>query len=119
MKILIVDDYRTMRRVIQNLLNRLGYDDVAEAADGASALATLRADKVGLVLCDWNMQPMSGLQLLREIRRDRAIASTPFIMVLADNRRDDINALKDAGADGYLVKPFNAETLQAKIKAVL
>ncbi|WP_369975164.1 response regulator [Xanthomonas bundabergensis] len=119
MKILIVDDYRTMRRVIQNLLTRLGYDDVAEAADGASALAALRADKVGLVLCDWNMQPMTGLQVLREIRKDRAIAGTRFIMVIADDRRDDITALKEAGADGYIVKPFNAESLQNKIRAVL
>ncbi|QNH21347.1 chemotaxis protein CheY [Xanthomonas sp. GW] len=119
MKILIVDDYRTMRRVIQNLLNRLGYDDVAEAADGASALTTLRADKVGLVLCDWNMQPMTGLQLLHEIRKDRAIAGTPFIMVLANDRRDDITALKEAGASGYLLKPFSTDSLQAKINAVL
>lgn len=119
MKILVVDDYRTMRRVIQNLLNRLGYDDVAEAADGASALAALRADNIGLVLCDWNMQPMTGLQLLREIRSDRALAGTPFIMVLANDRRDDITALKEAGASGYIMKPFNAETLQGKIKAVL
>jgi two-component system chemotaxis response regulator CheY len=119
MKILVVDDYRTMRRVIQNLLNRLGYDDVAEAADGASALAALRADRIGLVLCDWNMQPMTGLQLLREIRSDRALAGTPFIMVLANDRRDDITALKEAGASGYIMKPFNAETLQGKIKAVL
>ncbi|WP_369944591.1 response regulator [Xanthomonas medicagonis] len=119
MKILIVDDYRTMRRVIQNLLNRLGYDDVAEAADGASALAALRADRIGLVLCDWNMQPMTGLQLLREIRADRALYRTRFIMVVADDRRDDIIALKEAGADGYIEKPFNGETLQRKIQAVL
>lgn len=119
MKILIVDDYRTMRRVIHNLLNRLGYDDVIEAADGASALAALRADKVGLVLCDWNMQPMTGLQLLREIRADPALSGTPFIMVVANDRRDDIIALKQAGANGYLIKPFNAETLHAKMQAVL
>lgn len=119
MKILVVDDYRTMRRVIGNLLNKLGYDDVAEAPDGASALAALRADKIGLVLCDWNMQPMTGLQLLREIRRDRAIAGTPFIMVLGNDRRDDITALKEAGANGYLLKPFSADALKDKIKAVL
>jgi two-component system, chemotaxis family, chemotaxis protein CheY len=119
MKVLVVDDYATMRRIVRNLLSQIGYTDVAEAADGASALQTLRSGKFDLVISDWNMEPMTGLQLLKEVRADAGLRGIRFIMVTAESKTENVVAAKEAGVDNYIVKPFNAETLQKKIAAVM
>lgn len=119
MKILVVDDYATMRRIVRNLLTQIGFSDVDEAADGASALQKLRETKFGLVISDWNMEPMTGLQLLKEIRADAKLKDMPFIMVTAESKTENVIAAKQAGVNNYIVKPFNAETLKQKIQSVL
>ena len=118
MPILIVDDYNTMIRIIRNLLKQLGFENVDEANDGSAALAKMREKTYGLVISDWNMSPMTGYDLLREIRADTALSKTPFIMVTAESKTDNVIAAKKAGVDNYIVKPFNAQTLQHKIQAV-
>ena len=118
MPILVVDDYNTMIRIIRNLLRQLGYEDVDDAADGASALSKMRDRRYGLVISDWNMEPMTGYDLLKEIRGDPHLAGTPFIMVTAESKTDHVIAAKKAGVDNYIVKPFNAQTLQHKIASV-
>ena len=117
--VLIVDDYRTMLRIIRNLLKQIGFDNVEEATDGAEALAKLRAGRFGLVISDWNMEPMTGLQLLQEVRADPKLKSTPFIMVTAESKAENIVAAKQAGVSNYIVKPFNAETLKGRVEKVL
>lgn len=119
MRVLVVDDYNTMRRIIRNLLNQLGYTDVDEAEDGTSALAKMRAAPYGLVISDWNMEPMTGYELLKQVRADDKLKATPFIMVTAESKTENVIAAKKAGVDNYIVKPFNAQTLQSKINAVL
>ncbi len=118
MPVLVVDDYNTMVRIIRNLLKQLGFQDIDDASDGSAALAKMRARKYGLVISDWNMVPMTGYDLLREVRSDPAIGRTPFIMVTAESKTDNVIAAKRAGVDNYIVKPFNAQTLQHKIEAV-
>ena len=113
--ILIVDDYSRMLRIIRGLLRQLGYQQVEEAADGASALEKLRQKPFGLVISDWNMEPMSGLELLREVRADPALAALPFIMVTAEARAAKIAEAPRAGVSGYIIKPFGAEALSLKI----
>jgi two-component system chemotaxis response regulator CheY len=120
MKVLVVDDYSTMRRIIRNLLNQIGYSDVEEAVDGQDALNKLRGGvNFGLVISDWNMEPMTGYDLLREVRADDKLKAMKFIMVTAESKTDNVVAAKKAGVDNYIVKPFNAATLQSKINAVL
>ncbi len=120
MQILIVDDYKTMLRIIRNLLKQLGFDNVDEATDGSAALAKLSAnDGYGLVISDWNMEPMTGLQLLKEVRSDEKLKETPFIMVTAESKSENVIAAKQAGVSNYIVKPFNATTLKQKMSAVL
>ena len=119
MKILVVDDYATMRRIVRNLLGQIGYTDVDEAGDGVTALQKLRENKYGLVISDWNMEPMTGLQLLKEIRADVKLNATPFIMVTAESKTENVFAAKQAGVNNYIVKPFNADTLKTKIQSVL
>ena len=118
MPILAVDDYSTMIRIICNLLKQLGYQDIDNANDGATALAKMRAKRYGLVISDWNMEPMSGYDLLKEVRADTALATTPFIMITAESKTENVIAAKRAGVSNYIVKPFNAQTLQSKIAAV-
>jgi two-component system, chemotaxis family, chemotaxis protein CheY len=118
MSILIVDDYNTMIRIIRNLLKQLGFNNVDEANDGTAALAKMREKQYGLVISDWNMTPMTGYDLLREIRADPSLAATRFIMVTAESKTDNVIAAKKAGVDNYIVKPFNAQTLQHKIHSV-
>jgi two-component system chemotaxis response regulator CheY len=118
MSILIVDDYNTMIRIIRNLLKQLGFNNVDEATDGTAALAKMREKQYGLVISDWNMTPMTGYDLLREIRADPALSATRFIMVTAESKTDNVIAAKKAGVDNYIVKPFNAQTLQHKIHSV-
>jgi two-component system chemotaxis response regulator CheY len=117
--ILVVDDYKTMVRIVRNLLHQLGFHDVDDANDGASALAKLRAKRFGLVISDWAMEPMSGLELLQAMRADPDLKTLPFIMITAENRSERVARAEQAGADGYLVKPFNAEALRAGIARVM
>ncbi|MFC3229457.1 chemotaxis response regulator CheY [Marinibaculum pumilum] len=119
MRVLIVDDYKTMLRIISNLLKQIGFNNVDEASDGASALQMLREADYGLVISDWNMEPMTGLQLLKEVRADDTLKATPFIMVTAESKTENVVAAKQAGVNNYIVKPFNAETLKRKLTAVL
>jgi two-component system, chemotaxis family, chemotaxis protein CheY len=117
--ILVVDDYKTMVRIVRNLLHQLGFEDVDEANDGASALAKLRARRFGLVISDWAMEPMNGLELLQQVRADPDLASLPFIMITAENRAERVAKAEQAGANGYIVKPFTAETLRDRITRVM
>ena len=118
MPILIVDDYKTMLRIIRNLLKQLGFDNVDEAMDGSSALQLLRGKSYGLIISDWNMEPMTGLQLLKEVRADAKLKQIPFVMVTAESKTENVVAAKEAGVTNYIVKPFNAETLKSKLQAV-
>jgi two-component system, chemotaxis family, chemotaxis protein CheY len=118
MPVLVVDDYNTMVRIIRNLLKQIGFEDVDDACDGASALAKMRAKKYGLVISDWNMEPMTGYELLKEVRADPTIGTTPFIMVTAESKAENVLAAKNAGVNNYIVKPFNAQTLHTKIQSV-
>ncbi len=119
MNILIVDDYKTMLRIIRNLLNQLGFQNVEEATDGGAALQKLRERNFGLVISDWNMEPMTCLQLLKEVRADIKLKSTPFIMVTAESKTENVVAAKEAGVNNYIVKPFNAATLKTKLVSVI
>lgn len=117
--VLIVDDYKTMLRIIRNLLKQIEFHNVDEANDGVEALTKLRAGNFGLVISDWNMEPMTGLQLLQEVRADVRLKGMPFIMVTAESKTENVIAAKQAGVSNYIVKPFNAETLRGKIEKVL
>ena len=117
--ILIVDDYKTMLRIIRNLLKQLNLENVQEATDGSSALKMLRDGNFGLVISDWNMEPMTGLQLLKEVRADGKLKTLPFIMITAESKTENVVAAKEAGVSNYIVKPFNAETLRQKLVTVL
>ena len=118
MPVLVVDDYNTMIRIIRNLLKQIGFSDIDDAADGSAALARMREKRYGLVISDWNMEPMTGYELLKEVRADPSVATTPFIMITAESKTENVIAAKRAGVDNYIVKPFNAQTLQSKIEAV-
>ena len=117
--ILVVDDYGTMVRIIRNLLKQIGYENVDDAASGEAALAKIRSKKYGLVISDWNMEPMTGYELLQQVRADALNSATPFIMVTAESKTDNVVAARKAGVSNYIVKPFNAATLKAKIDQVL
>ncbi|MGB0719633.1 MAG: response regulator [Bdellovibrionales bacterium] len=120
MNVLIVDDYSTMLRIMRNLLKQLGFSNVDEATDGGEALAKVKQKNYGLIISDWNMEPMTGLQLLKEIRASNEnYKGTPFIMVTAESKTDNVIQAKQAGVNNYIVKPFNAETLKSKMTAVL
>jgi two-component system chemotaxis response regulator CheY len=119
MNVLIVDDYKTMLRIIRNLLKQIDFNNVEEALDGTEALAKLRAGNFGLVISDWNMAPMTGLELLQEVRQDTRLKALPFIMITAESKTENVVAAKQAGVSNYIVKPFNAETLRDKIEKVL
>ena len=116
MPVLVVDDYNTMIRIIRNLLKQLGFEDVDDASDGSAALAKLREKKYGLVISDWNMEPMTGYDLLKEVRADPNLATTPFIMITAESKTENVIAAKKAGVNNYIVKPFSAQTLKTKIE---
>ncbi len=119
MKVLVVDDYKTMVRIIRNLLKQLEFNNVDEAADGSAALRKLRDGNFGLVISDWNMEPMTGLQLLKEVRSDEHLKDLPFIMVTAESKTENVISAKEAGVNNYIVKPFNAATLKSKLVGVL
>lgn len=119
MNVLIVDDYKTMLRILRNLLVTLGFRNVEEASDGTTALAKLRGGEFGLVISDWNMEPMTGLQLLKAVRAEERLKKLPFIMVTAESKPENVITAKQAGVSNYIVKPFNAETLKTKMSSVL
>lgn len=118
MPVLVVDDYKTMIRIIKNLLKQLGFEDVDDAADGTEALAKMQDRRYGLVISDWNMEPMTGYELLKQVRSSDSLSKTPFIMVTAESKTENVIAAKKAGVNNYIVKPFNAATLKTKIDAV-
>ena len=119
MRVLIVDDYKTMLNIIRNLLVQLGFHNISEATDGATALAKLREHNFGLVISDWNMEPMTGLQLLKEVRADSRLKNMPFIMITAESKTENVVAARAAGVNNYVLKPFTAATLKQKIVAVM
>jgi two-component system, chemotaxis family, chemotaxis protein CheY len=118
MNVLIVDDYKTMLRIIKNLLGQIGFTNVDEATDGGMAFTKLKEKKYGLVISDWNMEPMSGFELLQKVRAEENLKTLPFIMVTAESKTENVVAAKQAGVSNYIVKPFNAETLKQKIESV-
>lgn len=118
MNILVVDDYKTMLRIIGNLLKQLGFNNIDEATDGGMALEKLQQANYGLVISDWNMQPMSGLDLLRNVRSSEKLKKVPFIMVTAESKTENVVTAREAGVDNYIVKPFNAATLKSKLTAI-
>ena len=117
--VLIVDDYNTMLLIIRTFLRQIGFKNISEANNGEEALEKLRTGYYGLVISDWNMSPMSGLELVEAVRADAALAHLPFILVTAEGKAEKVVAAKAAGVDNYIVKPFNASTLERKISAVL
>ena len=119
MKILVVDDFPTMRRIVRNLLKDLGYTNVEEAEDGARGLARLREGGFNFVISDWNMPNLDGLAMLKEIRADANLKQLPVLMVTAEAKRENIIAAAQAGANGYVVKPFTAATLDEKVTNIL
>ncbi|MDP6571869.1 MAG: response regulator [Rhodospirillales bacterium] len=119
MKFLVVDDYNTMQRILTNLLKQLGFTNVDAASDGQQALTMLQSDSFDFVISDWNMEPMTGIELLREVRGDDSLKHLPFIMITAESKTENVVAAKQAGVSNYIVKPFNAETLKGKIASVL
>ena len=118
LKFLVVDDFSTMRRIVRNLLKELGFNNAEEAEDGVAALARLRDSKYDVVVSDWNMPNMDGLTLLQSIRADAALKHLPVLMVTAEAKKENIIAAAQAGASGYVVKPFTAATLQEKLNKI-
>lgn len=119
MKVLIVDDYKTMLRIVRNLLNQIGFKDIDEAMDGSQALEKFNQNDYGLIISDWNMEPMSGYEFLQKVRAGSHNANVPFIMVTAESKTENVIKAKQAGVSNYIVKPFNAETLKGKIESVI
>ena len=115
MRILIVDDFSTMRRIVKNLINDLGYTNTAEADDGHTALAELRSAPFDFVVTDWNMPGMTGIDLLRSIRADEKLKTLPVLMVTAEAKREQIIEAAQNGVNGYIIKPFTAQTLEEKL----
>jgi len=118
MKILVVDDFSTMRRIIKNLLRDLGFSNTDEADDGNSALPMLQTGKYDFLVTDWNMPGMTGIELLQHVRSDENLKSLPVLMVTAEAKRDQIVAAAQAGVNGYVVKPFTAAVLKEKIEKI-
>ncbi len=119
MRILVVDDFATMRKVIKNLLKQAGYNNIVEAEDGAEALKTLKSVNVDFVISDWNMPNMNGLEFLKAVRADGDLSSKPFLMVTAEALQDNVVLAVKAGVSDYIVKPFTAEVLSEKIEKIL
>lgn len=117
--VLVVDDYQTMTRIIRNLLKQIGFSDVDDASDGTDALEKIASRQYGLVISDWNMEPMTGFELLKHIRANERTRTIPFIMVTAESKAENVIAAKKAGVNNYIVKPFNADTLRKKIESVI
>ena len=119
MKVLVVDDFSTMRRIVKNLLRDLGFTNIQEADDGSTALPMLQGGDFDFVVTDWNMPGMTGLDLLKRVRADETMKKVPFIMVTAEGEKENIIAAVQAGVSNYIIKPFTPDTLEGKLKAVL
>jgi two-component system, chemotaxis family, chemotaxis protein CheY len=117
--ILVVDDYNTMVRIIKKLLKQIGYENVDEASNGEEALAKIKVKSYGLIISDWNMEPMTGFELLKQVRADASTSKTPFILVTAESKPENVLAAQQAGVSNYLVKPFSAPVLKEKIDSAL
>ena len=118
MKVLVVDDFATMRRILKNILKQIGFTKIIEADDGSTALVVLKKDKVGLIMSDWNMPNLSGLDLLKAVRSDESIKDIPFLMVTAEGQKDNVIQAVQAGVTNYIVKPFTADTIKDKLKQI-
>lgn len=119
MRILVVDDFQTMRRIVINLLKQLGFSNVVEAADGRLALDKVHSDNIDLVISDWNMPNMTGIEFLQHLRADEKYKDLPFVMVTAEGKKENVIAAVHAGVSNYIVKPFNAATLKEKLVKVI
>jgi two-component system chemotaxis response regulator CheY len=119
MNVLVVDDYRTMIRIVRGLLNQLGFHNVDDAADGDTAFQMIKSKSYGLVLSDWNMQPTTGLELLQRVRADAEVKSVPFVMVTAEAKTENVVAARQAGVNNYVIKPFTLAVLKQKLSSVL
>ncbi len=118
MRVLVIDDYKTMVRIVRNLLQQLGFQNIDDAPDGPTALELIRTHEYGLILSDWNMAPMTGLELLANIRADPSIAKIPFVMVTAEAKTENVVAARNAGANNYIIKPFTLAVLKQKLTTV-
>ena len=118
MKVLVVDDFATMRRIVKNVLKQIGFTEIVEADDGSTALEVLRQTKIDLIVSDWNMPKVSGLDLLKAVRSDESLKATPFLMVTAEAQKDNVVQAVQAGVSNYVVKPFTAEALKEKLEKV-
>jgi len=116
MKVLVVDDFATMRRIVKNILKQIGFTNIMEAEDGKSALKMLQSDKFDLIMCDWNMPEMPGIELLGKVRADEQLKGIPFVMVTAEAQKENIIEAVKAGVNSYIVKPFTAEIVEQKLK---
>ncbi|MFA7262460.1 MAG: response regulator [Caulobacter sp.] len=119
MNVLVVDDYKTMVRIVRGLMEQLGFHNIDDATDGPAALALIRANDYGLILSDWNMAPMTGLELLKAVRADPRSRATPFVMVTAEAKTENVVAARQAGVNNYIIKPFNLAVLRQKLTTVL
>lgn len=119
MKVLIVDDYPTMLKILQTLLRQLGFTNIDVAEDGAEASEKLKQNTFGLVISDWNMELMTGLELLKIVRGDAAMSDLPFIMITAESSAENVKTAKEAGVSNYIIKPFTADELRTKLVSVL
>ncbi len=118
MRVLVADDFATMRKIVRNILKQIGFDNIIEAEDGQAALQVLKNENIGLVVTDWNMPNMNGLELLEKIRTDPKTAKLPVLMVTAEGLKENVVAAVKAGVNNYVVKPFTAEILQEKIEQI-
>ena len=119
MNVLVVDDYKSMVRIVRGMLNQLGFVNVDDAPDGAAAMALLKEKQYGLVLSDWNMQPVTGLELLKQVRAEEKTRATPFVMVTAEAKVENVIAARQAGVDNYVIKPFTLAVLKQKLTSVV
>jgi two-component system chemotaxis response regulator CheY len=119
MNVLVVDDYKSMVRIVRGLLTQLGFTNIDEAADGETAFDMIRSKSYGLVLSDWNMQPVTGLELLRRVRADETTRQVPFVMVTAEAKVENVVAARQAGVNNYVIKPFTLAVLKQKLASVL
>ena len=118
MKVLVVDDFATMRRILRGVLKEIGFTKIVEADDGSTALAVLKKDKVDLIVSDWNMPEVTGLELLKAVRGDESMKNVPFLMVTAEGQKDSVVQAVQAGVDNYVVKPFTADTIKEKLEQI-
>lgn len=119
MNVLVVDDYKSMVRIVRGMLNQLGFVNVDDAPDGAAAMALLKEKDYGLVLSDWNMQPVTGLELLKQVRAEERTKMTPFVMVTAEAKVENVIAARQAGVNNYVIKPFTLAVLKQKLTSVV